>query len=248
MQRESFTLTLKSATKITPSVLHMAFVLENETPLEFTPGQFITFHWEEEPGKLIQRSYSIATIPGETNAIEIAVSPFEGGAGTRLLFGLQPGDKIQTTGPFGRLTLREERPERYILVATGTGITPYRSMLPELAKRINETKLKTVVLLGVQSHQDLLYGEDFLRFATEHSNFDFYAYYSRRWPDKLAAHERKGHVQAAFPELHLSPSTDIVYLCGNPNMIDDAFIKLREIGFETAQVRREKYISPKGKL
>lgn len=248
MQRDSFNLILKHTIKITPTVLHMAFVLENEAEFAFTPGQFITFHWEEEPGKTLQRSYSIATIPGETNAIEIAVSPYEGGAGTRFLFGLKEGDKIQTTGPFGRLTLRDEQPGRYILVATGTGVTPYRAMLPELAKRINETGLKTVVLLGVQSHQDLLYGKDFLRFAAQHPNFEFYAYYSRSWPETLATHERKGHVQNAFPDLNLSPANDIVYLCGNPNMIDDAFVKLRELGFETAQVRREKYISPKGKL
>ncbi|CAN5247446.1 ferredoxin--NADP reductase [soil metagenome] len=246
MQRESFNLILKSATMVTPTVLHLAFVLENEMPFEFTPGQFVTFHWEEETGKL-QRSYSIATIPGETNTVEIAVSPFEGGAGTRLLFGLKPGESIQTTGPFGRLTLREEQPSRYILVATGTGVTPYRSMLPELAERMANTALKTIVLLGVQSREDLLYGDDFLRFAEKHPGFEFYAYYSRRLPESLAAHERKGYVQSAFTDLNVTPESDIVYLCGNPNMIDDAFAKLREIGFETAHVRREKYISPKSR-
>ena len=43
--------------------------------------------------------------------------------------------------------------------------------------------------------------------------------------------------------LGLDPASDIVYLCGNPGMIDDAYALLKAAGFGVQQVRREKYLS-----
>ena len=59
----------------------------------------------------------------------------------------------------------------------------------------------------------------------------------------IKSHEYKGYVQHAFPDLTLNPQEDIVYLCGNPSMIDDAFTYLKDTGFTMQQVIREKYIS-----
>ena len=43
--------------------------------------------------------------------------------------------------------------------------------------------------------------------------------------------------------LDLNPETDVVYICGNPNMIDQSFEMLTNAGFDIKSVRREKYIS-----
>ena len=43
-------------------------------------------------------------------------------------------------------------------------------------------------------------------------------------------------------ELNLNPERDIVYLCGNPDMVDQAMAWLKELGFPVARVRREKYL------
>ena len=242
--RETFLLQLRSGKMITPTVRHLEFTRVDGNLLSFIPGQFVTFHFEID-GSQHQRSYSIATIPGQANTIEIAASPFVGGVGTQLLFNIQPGEQIETSGPFGRLTLRDEKPTRYILVATGTGITPYRSMLPELLNRIQEHNVKTIIYLGIQTPDDLLYGDDFVAFSHEHPNLEFHVFYSRKMPVDPRSFEHQGYVQTGFDQLSLNPKSDIVYLCGNPHMIDQAFVMLRERGFETSQVRREKYISPK---
>jgi len=244
MSRETFILKLHRAKMITPTVRHLEFVHPDSESFSFLPGQFITFHFVVDDAPH-QRSYSIATIPGHSECIEIAVSPFVGGPGTKLLFNIQPGDEVETSGPFGRLVLRDEQPKRYILVATGTGVTPYRAMLPELLSRINEQGAQVEILLGVQTPDDLLYGADFLAFSREHPNLRFHAFYSRKMPATPEAFEHHGYVQTAFDNLNLDPKNDVIYLCGNPNMIDEAFALLRDKGFDTAQVRREKYISPK---
>ncbi len=243
MARDTFNLTLQSSRKITPSVLHMLFTREDGQPFNFIPGQFITFHFEHDATQL-RRSYSVATIPGhDPHHIEIAVGYFPGGPATELLFNLQPGANLTTTGPFGRLVLREETIKRYILVATGTGVAPYRAMLPQLEKRIKDEDLHIDLLLGVQGREHLLYSDDFLAFANAHPNFRFHACYSREKSQDLKPFETLGYVQERFDDLNLDPQGDVVYLCGNPTMIDTGFDLLKEAGFDPKQIRREKYIS-----
>jgi NAD(P)H-flavin reductase len=50
-------------------------------------------------------------------------------------------------------------------------------------------------------------------------------------------------VQVALREIRPEPAHDIAYLCGNPNMVDEAFSLLKEAGLPIPHIRREKYIS-----
>lgn len=249
MSLHTFPLILKEVRTLTPSVRHFVFAPpEGEPEFEFTPGQFITIHFEIEH-QLFRRSYSISTIPGEGCTVDFAASYVKDGPGSELLFHLKVGDVIQTTGPFGRLILRpDEVFTRYILVATGTGVTPYRTMLPEIKRRLsNQPDLEVVLLLGVRNREELLYGSDFIEFQRLHPRFQFVPKYSREIAAQLESFEQVGYVQTSFEGLNLNAQQDIVYLCGNPNMIDEAFAKLRSLGFDTHHIRREKYISSTAK-
>ncbi len=229
---------------IAPKVLHLSFAREDNAPFSFIAGQFITLQIEG-PTKMLHRSYSVANAPDEDHSIEMACAYVEGGIASNLLFNLKPGDIVQASGPFGLFVLKEEHPARYILVATGTGVTPYRSMLNEIKRRLENTQphLKVALILGVRHLDELLFKDQFIQFANEHPNFEFYACYSRVKPEVLKApFERIGYVQDTFAELKLSPENDIVYLCGNPNMIDTTFGLLTEQGFDRKNVRREKYL------
>lgn len=243
MNRQTFTLILREARMIAPGVRHLAFSREDGASLNYIPGQFITVHIDADTG-VARRSYSIASIPGRSGYIEIAVSYVEGGLATALFASLEVGDILTASGPFGRLILREEQPKRYFLIATGTGITPYRAMLPELAQRLNDQpELSVAVLFGTRTREDLLYSEDFIEFAKQQPRFSYRACYSRMQPE--ADYEYQGYVQNIFDEFKPDPENDVFYLCGNPNMIDASFAKLTELGFPSQNVRREKYVSSK---
>ncbi|QDP71797.1 ferredoxin--NADP reductase [Legionella israelensis] len=243
MQVTTFPITLEESFMLSPKVKHFIFKCEHSPPFHYLPGQFITVHFEKE-GKILRRSYSVANPPEQNNRIEFAAGYVEHGPGTELLFNLKPGDNIQINGPFGRLICKEESPKRYIFVATSTGVTPYRAMIPELKKRLENSNLKIVILEGVQKREDLLYGEEFKTFARQYpEQVIFRPYLSRESANHLLEGEYSGYVQLAFPELNLRPENDMIYLCGNPAMIDDAFEYLKEQGFTTQQIIREKYIS-----
>jgi ferredoxin-NADP reductase len=243
MALEQFELKLQHTFKPTPNTLHLDFVRTDGKQLNFIAGQFITLLLTDKEGQLKRRSYSISSMPGE-DKIAIAISYVKGGIATELLFNLKPGDTVKGMGPAGRLILQNETVKRYVLAGTGTGIAPYRSMLPKLHERMQTSELRVDLILGVQFRADLLYDNDFIEFAKAHPHFTFHAQYSRETATDLKAYEHQGYVQTAFMRLKPDPQNDIVYLCGNPNMIDEAFKELTEsYGFATANIRREKYIS-----
>ena len=242
MQVKTTTITLEKTKMLTPTVKHFSFLAPEA--LNFTPGQFITMHFEHQ-GKTLRRSYSIANVPTNDKCIEFAATYVADGPGTQILFNLQPGDQIQVNGPFGRLILKEPVPQRYLLIATGTGVTPYRAMREVLQKRLDENPTMQVeLLLGVQTCADILYEAEFLDWDKQSPRFSFNAYVSRE-PEStlLSAHQKRGRVHTAYEQLALQPENDLIYLCGNPAMIDESFEYLKQHGFSTQQIIREKYIS-----
>ncbi|CAN5362317.1 ferredoxin--NADP reductase [soil metagenome] len=240
MRWKTFPLRLESSRRVTPSILHLEFRRADGEPFEYVPGQFINIHFEHDDESL-HRSYSVANSPEVADTIQIAVSPVQDGLATRLLFGLEPGGQIAASGPYGRFVLRGDPSCRYVLAGTGTGITPYRAMLPELERRL-QAGYSADLLLGVWNPDELLYGSDFIAVAERCDRFRFHACYSRAMPDEPQPFETKGYVQSRFAELDLDPESDIVYLCGNPNMIDEAMVDLKAKGFPTVRLRREKYL------
>jgi ferredoxin-NADP reductase len=245
MSRKEFHLILETSEQIAPDVKHFTFRYEGGASFEFIPGQFITLHIPTAE-KILRRSYSIANKTHvANNKVEFAASYVPAGIASEVLFTLKPGERVTATGPFGRLILREERPERYILVATGTGVTPYRTMLAQLKQRFKlRPCFKVVLLFGVRRPEDLLYRDEFIEFAEKNPWFEFHAYYSRVKPQVTLDFEHSGYVLNAFSEINPNPKQDIVYLCGNPNMVDEVFTLLvKSYDFPTEIVRREKYIS-----
>lgn len=234
---------LDSVRDLAPGVKHFAFRREDGEPLDFVAGQFVQLFFDCGGDEKLRRSYSIASVPGRDATIDIAVAAVAGGRATERFWALRPGDAVEAMGPFGRLVLRDEPPARYFLVATGTGITPYRAMLPALAERLAGGWPEVHVLMGVRTREDLLYGDEFVAFAAAHPGFRFTAHYSREPAEDLAPWERRGYVQHAFEGLGMDPERDVVYLCGNPDMIDQSLEWLVARGFPAQRVRREKYIS-----
>jgi ferredoxin-NADP reductase len=252
---QHFPLKLVSRRMLAPSVGHYTFVRDDGQPLDFIPGQFIQVHFHYGDGTATKRSYSLATIhdhalgPGE--AVEIAVSYVPGGAATALFEGLDVDGTVDASGPFGRFCMMPaDANSRYLLIGTGTGVTPYRAMLPQLEAAIRERGIKAVLLFGARTPAELLYGDEFRAFADKYpEHFRFVPCFSRELPEAGSPHAhadvRHGYVQQFLDELAPDAGGDIAYLCGNPNMVDACFEALKEKGLEVKQIRREKYVSSK---
>lgn len=244
MATERTTLVVDDVRMLTPTVRHLSLVRADGQPPSFVAGQFLMVHFEHE-GTELKRSYSIASQPlPETRTWDIAVSFVEDGRGTRFLFGLSPGDRVEATLPLGRFSLRAgEKPGRLFLVGTGTGVVPYRSMLPELETR-TRTGMQIVVLQGVRTPDDVLYADDFREAALRAPGLTFEVCFSRVQRPAPEPGEFTGYVQERLDAHGPDPEKDLIYLCGNPAMIDDALDLLKKREFPTRSIRREKYVSP----
>ena len=249
-----FPLKLTARRMVAPTVAHLSFLRDDGLPLDYIPGQFIQVHFDYADGAPARRSYSLATQhnhalePGEV--VEIAVSYVAGGAATSLFEGLEEGARINASGPFGRFCLMpSDANKRYLLIGTGTGITPYRAMLPQLEALMSQRGVEVILVQGARTPEELLYGDEFRAFAERQPGFRFIPCFSREMPAPGAMQwhpdMRHGYVQNALAEFSPSAEGDIAYLCGNPNMVDTCFEALKVAGLPIPHIRREKYVSNK---
>ncbi len=244
MSGGQFDLEVVGSTRRTPRVVEIGLRLPDDRPFTYVPGQFITLHLPDGAEEL-RRSYSIAVAPRGDGTIALAVGEVPEGRATRILFGVRPGDRLRASGPFGRFVLRDDEPApRLYLVGTGTGIAPYRTMLPQIDRFLaRDAARRVTLLLGVRTPEERLYGDEFRAFAAARPAFVFLSCQSRAVSEPPEPDERRGYVQHVLADLAPDPADAVVYLCGNPAMIDETTALLKARGFPLVNIRREKYVS-----
>lgn len=247
-----FKLILQKAYMLNARVRHLEFKLiiqddeHTQYLFDYLPGQFISLLFTKD-SEIIRRNFSIANQPNNDNILEIAITYVPNGLASTKLHNMQLGESINALGPFGTFLLKPEEfinIKRYILVATGTGVTPFRAMLNIIEQLINQKNLEFILLSGVRNVEELLYAKDFIDFSNQYPNFKFYSCYSRAQVIDVKQ-EYHGYVQHQLTKLNLNPDSDLFYLCGNPNMIDEALMILKNFKVPSKHIKREKYISAK---
>ena len=220
----------------------MSFRLRRDPGYTFAPGQFARIGLVKENGESIWRAYSIVSAPHEP-FMEFFLLVVPSGEFSRRVGTLNLGDKmlVEQT-PQGFLTIdRFKQPEReqdLWLLATGTGLAPYVSMLRDEAvwKRFENI----VLVLSVRERHDLGYTEELEQFGADHARtgmakFHFVKTLTR---DTLhgALHGRintlleSGELETAAG-VRLSDQRSRFMLCGNPDMVETMRKLLKGRGF-----------------
>ena len=224
---------LIEAVEIAPGVRHFVFEAPELAQLKFTPGQFVSLSGSVE-GKTITRAYSIASPPSAGNRFELCLNRVHFGAFSPHLFELVPGDTVEMGAPLGAFTLREPMRDS-LLIATGTGIAPFRSILKA---QLQADSPAITLLFGVRHESHLLYRAEFAALARRFLQFRFWPTLSQPDPGWKG---RVGRVQKHLAEA-TGGRTDIdVYLCGLQAMVDEVRQLLKGMGFDRKQIRYEKY-------
>jgi CDP-4-dehydro-6-deoxyglucose reductase len=224
---------LVESLEIAPEVRHFVFEVPEVEKFQFVPGQFVSIT-EVINEKKITRAYSLASVPSEANRFELCLNLVHEGLLSPRLFALKPGDTIEFRQPLGMFVLRNP-PRDSILIATGTGIAPFRSILKA---QLSQTSQSFTLLFGVRYESHLMYRAEFEELALHYPHFRFMPTLSR--PDESWT-GRSGHVQKHLAEA-IGARRDVdVFLCGLKLMVDDVRNILKDMGFDRTQILFEKY-------
>lgn len=208
------------------------------TPFSFQAGQFVSLHFQQGD-ELFRRSYSIATTPevfAAQSILELAVHCLPEGHASQYLMSADKNTPLEVSGPFGQLLLPDDPPAQLLLIATGSGLAPYRSMLPQLLT-LQQQGTCVRILMGAKTPESLFYQAEFSTLLA--AGGQFIPCYSRVKQAPKGA--RLGYVQHQLASMGLDPERELVFLCGAPGMIDACWAELKALGFGVRQVKREKY-------
>jgi len=218
---------------LAPGVRHFEFDLPGIDRFGFVPGQFMSLT-SCINGDEITRAYSIAS-PPSANRFALCLNAVEGGRFSPYLFGLEPGDEIDCQGPYGAFIFRRPLGDS-ILVATGTGIAPFRSML--LDRLPQEPDRRFTLIFGVRHEYGLLYRQEWEELARQYPNFEFRPTLTRPGPGWTRS---TGRVQSHVLDV-LGERRDVdVYICGLKEMVNDVRAQLKEKGLDRKRIIYERY-------
>lgn len=211
---------------------------------DFKPGQFMNLGLHL-PSGFVSRSYSLASAPGD--ALEVLLARVGDGALTPALFELGPGAAVALDPkPQGFFTFDYVPPHRELwLMATGTGLGPFLSMLRSGAAF--ERAARVVLVHGTRGAAELAHRAELEELARTRSSFRYVPVLSRQaepglLQGRLTAALSSGELTARA-ETSLSPDSAHVMLCGNPSMIDEVITLLAARGMRRHRQRMPGHIT-----
>ncbi|MCA9672294.1 MAG: FAD-dependent oxidoreductase [Myxococcales bacterium] len=238
---ERFDCRLLSRRTLSEGVRELAFARCDGQPLRFVPGQYVQVLFAADSYQGCY--YSLSAPPQADGTFKLCVKD-DDGLGARTLFALELGDTLAFAGPDGQLVLDREPGDAQrdvLLVATGTGIAPFRAMSDQLDARLSAGR-RVQLLYGARQPVGLLYDDIWRELAARHEAFSYVATVSG---EAQAGQEgvRRGrvtaHLAAALVASEAAQGELLALLCGIPAMVSEVRAALRDAGLDAAQIRTE---------
>lgn len=203
--------TLKRVENLSDSTITFDIELDQDQPdIHFLAGQYVNVGI---PGTEETRSYSFSSKPGHRLTGFVVRNVPEGKMSDYLSKVAQAGEKMTFTGPYGSFYLRDvKRP--VLMLAGGTGIAPFMSMLQVLEEKGAEHPVRLV--FGVTNDFDLVALEKLDELKGKLPWFDYRTVVA----SEHSQHERKGYVTGHIENEWLNDGDVDIYLCGPVPMVE----------------------------
>lgn len=208
------TAVVRGIRRFAPDVTHLTLELPDGEDFQYLPGQHVSILMED--GR--PRSFSIASAP-KGNRFDLHVRHIPGGAFTEgRLGGLSEGETLDVELPLGAFFLRKEDFRPLLMVATGTGLAPIKSILEALMEEPDECP-PALLYWGGRAPEALYLHDEIAGWREKLPEFEYRPVLSRAdagWDG------RRGYVQDAVVADIDDLSEYAIYLCGSPTMVSAA--------------------------
>ena len=196
------------------------------------PGQHLDVRLTAEDGYQAQRSYSIASAP-EDEGLALTVELVEDGeVSGYLVEELRAGDAFEVRGPIGGYFVWEaEDGGPVLLVAGGSGVVPFRSMLRHRAAAGSDAAATLVV--SARTSEDLIYGAELAELAAS-DRVRLVRTLTRGVPAGWEG--ETGRVSRELLALHVEPETT-AFVCGPTGFVETTADLLVGLGLDPARVK-----------
>jgi len=216
--------------------------LQTAVPLSYHPGQFINV--KRNDGLI--RNYSLASLPGEDNWLELHVKRMQNGIMSNWLIDkLSVGDSVDIEGPSGSCFYsREMNGNPLLLVGSGTGLAPLTGIIRDAIHNNHTGPIH--IYHGAYSSEELYLDKKLKRLMETSANINYKACITGDMPEKTVQQGRACDIALADnPVLNGWQ----VFICGAPSLIKSlqqraylAGASLQDIhtdSFETKELRKE---------
>lgn len=208
-----------------------SFRCTRDPALHFENGQFVLIGLIKGDRPLL-KAYSFVNADHEPELEFLSIKVPDGALTSQLQL-IQPGDELVVCkAAKGSLVLPDLNPgKRLFLLATGTGLAPFISILRggEVCARFE----KVVLVHGVRRVSELAYADELKDFASK-PGCHYYPTVTResfehqgRIPDLI----QSGRLYADLGLAPLDPSNDRFMICGNTDMLKQTRTLLESVGF-----------------
>jgi len=147
-------------------IWHVRLIPEQQ--IAYKPGQYLQVIMGEKD----HRSFSIASSPSRSNALELQIGAAPGNKYPgQVLDALRANGKIEVDMPLGQAFLRESSDRPILLIVGGTGYSYARAILQYLVD--NKMPRRVYLYWGVRNADQLYEGEEVLSWASEFTDLTF---------------------------------------------------------------------------
>ena len=205
-------------------------VLESDRWSGHRPGQHVDVRLTAEDGYQAQRSYSIASAPGQPLAITVELLD-DGEVSPYLVDEIRAGDQFELRGPIGGYFVWQDDGRPLLLVAGGSGIVPLMAMI-----RSSKAATPIRLLYSSRTFEDIIYREELENAPAEvfhaltRERRAGWSGYARRIDDEILR-------DVAWP----ASERPHVFVCGSTRFVDAAADGLLRLGYEPEWVRTERF-------
>ena len=223
---------------------------EGGRTFDYRAGQYLTFRYDDiNSTKPPVRSYTMSSAPCDGNQIAVTVKRVQGGLVSNWMCNaLKVGSVLRARGPIGRFCYDPESDQqRLVMVAAGSGVTPFVSIMKDLSA--TAPSVAAILLVAYRTSRDIICAGDLATLA-RNPRMRVQMTFSREAADSLPSEYWHGRISSQHIDRVCDPlrggdsfANTTFMTCGPDDMMATVVAHLRTQGVPESCIKQESFAS-----